>query len=177
MEEGDVDRALELLGWAKAVASRSWAVREALGIAAYHAGDFDRAHRELLAYRRLTDRRDHNHLLADCARALGQHDKVGEYVREMAAADVPGDRLAEAYIVQAGAWADRGDLRGALGMLERLDLDPDEVRPWHPRVWYVAGDLCERMGDRERARDYFEAISAVTEDFHDVDERLAALED
>ena len=127
--------------------------------------------------RRLAGRQDQNHLLADCARALGQHDKVGEYVRDMAAADVPGERLAEAYIVQAGAWADRGDLRGALGVMERLDLDPDEVRPWHPRVWYVAADLCERMGDRERARDYFEAITAVTEDFHDVDDRLAALEE
>jgi tetratricopeptide (TPR) repeat protein len=176
LEEGDTARALELLTWAKAVAPRSAVVRETLGIAAYHAGDFEQAHRELLAYRRMTDRHDQNHLLADSARALGRYDKVGEHVRDMAAARVPEDRLAEAYIVQAGAWSDLGDLRGALGVLERLDLDPDEVRPWHPRVWYAAADLCERMGDHDRARDYFEAITTVTDEFLDVEERLAALE-
>jgi uncharacterized protein HemY len=177
VEGDDPGRALELLTWAKSVAPRSGAVREALGVAAYLAGDFAQAHRELLAYRRMTERHDQNHLLADSARAIGRHEKIGEYVREMAAAPkVPEERLMEAYIVQAGAWADRGDLRGALGVLERLDLDPDEVRAWHPRVWYLAADLCERMGDRGRARDYFEAISAVTEDFLDVEERLAALE-
>jgi tetratricopeptide (TPR) repeat protein len=175
LEDGDLRRAIELLEWAKAVAPRSPSIREALGVARYLAREFAAAHRELLAYRRLSGRQDQNHLLADCARAAGRPDKVAEYVDEMGTARVPKDRLAEGLIVLAGDRADRGDLRAALDALSRADLDPERVQPWHPRVWYLAGDLHERLGERERARDYFEAIAAIDPDFMDVDERLAAL--
>lgn len=175
IEEGQPERAVELLEWVKSVAPRSGVVREALGVAAYHAGDFARAHSELLAYRRMSGRQDQNHLLADCARAAGRHDKVTEYVDEMLRARVPKDRVAEALIVLAGDRADRGDLRGAWDALQRGGLEPDKVEPWHPRLWYAAADLSARMGDREAERDYLEAILAVDEDFLDVAERLAAL--
>jgi tetratricopeptide (TPR) repeat protein len=177
LAEGDLDRALGVLEWAKALAPRSVMVREALGVARYHAGQFAEAHAELAAYRRLSGRQDQNHVLADCARAAGRHDKVVEYVNAMLAADgVHAERIAEGLIVQAGDRADRGDLRGALAVLERAGLDPDEVEPWHPRLWYAAGDVAARMGDVETARDYFEAITAVTDEFLDVEERLAALD-
>jgi tetratricopeptide (TPR) repeat protein len=177
LANGDVPRATELLEWAKAVAPRSVMVREALGVAHYHAADFQAAHRELLAYRRLSGRQDQNHLLADCARAAGRHDKVVEYVSAMQEDDsVHPERKVEGLIVQAGDRADRGDLRGALAVLGRAGLDPVDVQPWHPRLWYAAGDLAERMGDTAAARDYFEAVEAVAEDFLDVAERLAALE-
>lgn len=175
LEEGDVDRATELLTWAKSAAARSAAVREALGVAHYLAGDFAGANRELLAYRRLSGRQDQNHLLADCARAAGRSEKVAEYVDEMARAGAPPDRVAEGLLVLAGERADRGDLRGSLSALERGDLDPCHIQPWHPRLWYFAGDLYERLGHLDRARDYFEAIAAVEEDFLDVEDRLAAL--
>lgn len=175
LAEGDVDRATELLTWAKSVATRSAVVREALGVARYLAGDFAGAYRELLAYRRLSGRSDQNHLLADCARAAGRPDKVIEYVDEMAKAGVATDRVVEGLIVLAGDRSDRGDLRGALAALERAGLDPDRIQPWHPRLWYLSGDLWQRLGDLERARDYFEAITAVTDDFLDAEERLAAL--
>jgi tetratricopeptide (TPR) repeat protein len=177
LAEGELDRALELLAWAKSVAPRSVMVREALGIARYHAGAFAEAHSELATYRRLSGRQDQNHVLADCARAAGRHEKVAEYVTAMVKdPNVHPERVVEGLIVQAGDRADRGDLRGALAVLERGGLDPDEVQTWHPRLWYAAGDLAERMGDRDGARDYFEAVQAVADDFLDVEERLAALD-
>jgi propanediol dehydratase small subunit len=176
LEADDVPRATELLEWAKTAAGRSAAVREALGIARYLAGDFEAAHAELLAYRRISGRQDQNHLLADCARATGRDDKVAAYVREMDPAAVPPDRWAEGLIVLASYRAAAGDYAGALAVLNRADLDPDRVEPYHPRLWYVAGDIAERTGDTDLARDYFEAIAAVEEDFLDVEERLAALE-
>jgi hypothetical protein len=176
LEGGGLERADELLGWAKAVAPRSVMVREALGVTRYQLGDFSTAHSELLAYRRLSGREDQNHLLADCARAAGRHDKVVEYVRAMEADEsVHPERVVEGIIVLAGDRADRGDLRGALAVLERAGLDPDRVEPWHPRLWYAAGDIAERMGDTQSARDYFEAITAVDDEFLDVEERLASL--
>jgi tetratricopeptide (TPR) repeat protein len=176
LEQGDLPRATELLLWAKATAPRTATVREALGVTHYAAGRFADAHSELLAYRRLSGAQDQNHLLADCARAAGRADKVRDYVEEMLDTDVDPARAAEALIVLASDRADRGDLDGGLETLQRADLDPEKVQPWHPRVWYVAADLCERLGRSDDAREYFEAILAVDEEFGDVEERLAALE-
>ena len=176
LESGDTKRATELLTWAKSVATRSGTIREALGVTYYAAGKYAEAHSELLAYRRLSASQDQNHLLADCARAAGRHDKVHEYVEQMIAADVEPSRVAEGLIVLAGDRADVGDLEGALDTLRRADLDPVKVEPWHPRVWYVAGDLSERLGLLEQAREYFGAILAVDDEFGDVEDRLAALE-
>lgn len=174
--EGDEhERSVELLRWAKSVAPGSWAVREAYGVALYRAGEYAKAHSELLTYRRLTNRQDQNHLLADCARAMDRSVKVDEYVEAMRSAPVPPDRLAEAVIVQAGVRADRGDLRGALGVLKSSGLEADRLVPWHPRMWYAAGDLAQRMGDVEAARGYFAAIIAVGDDELDAQARLDEL--
>jgi hypothetical protein len=175
IEEGDLDRATELLTWAKNVAARSAVIREALGVTRYLAGDFVGANRELLAYRRLSGRQDQNHLLADCARAAGRSEKVAEYVDEMVRAGAPAERVAEGLLVLAGERADRGDLRGSIRALELAGLDARRIQPWHPRLWYFAGDMYERLGDLEAARHYFEAIATVEDDFFDANERLAAL--
>jgi tetratricopeptide (TPR) repeat protein len=173
----DTRRALELLSWAKRNAARSAAVREALGIAHYLAGEFAAAHSELLAYRRLSGRHDQNHLLADCARAVGRHDKVADYVEQMIADRVEPERVVEGLIVLAGERADRGDLPGALAALQRAGLRPARVEPYHARLWYAAADLCQRMGDLDQVRDYLEAVVAVDPQFLDAPERLAALGD
>lgn len=176
LEAGDDARAMELLSWAKSAAPRSATIREALGIAHYAAERYSEAHSELLAYRRLSGAQDQNHVLADCARAAGRQDKVREYVDQMIAARVDDERIAEGLMVLAGDRADHDDLDGALETLARAGLDPSEVQPYHPRLWYLAADLSERLGRREEAREYFEAILAVDEDFGDVEERLAALD-
>lgn len=175
--EGDLSRAVELLERARDTAPDSAAVREALGIARYHREEFAAAARELESYRRLSGSEDQNHLLADCARALGDHRRVGEYVEAMTAAGADEERVAEGLIVLAGDHADRGDLQGALATVQRADLAPAEVEPHHVRLWYVAADLAERLGDVDAARGYLEAVTAVTEGYLDARERLAALEE
>lgn len=179
LEEGDLDRALAMLRWARSRAPRSTAIREGLGIALYLHGDFDEAQRELQAYRRMSGRADQNHLLADAARALGRPERVMELVEEMSAAhadkQVPVDRLVEALIVQASIRAERGDFLGALATLERAPL-PEEMGESHSRLWYAAGDIAERMGDVSLAREYFESVLAVEEEFLDTEARLAALD-
>lgn len=174
----DADAARPYLEWAKAVASRSSSIREALGITHYRRADFATAATELTAYRRLSGRVDQNHLLADCARAAGRHDRVAELVEELVStAGVDGGRVAEGLMVLAGDRADRGDLRGAAAVLERIGLAPARVEPWHPRAWYAAADIAERQGDTARVRDLLEAVAAVDPDFLDVSDRLAQLED
>lgn len=168
---------MTVLAWAKERAPRSPSLREAYGLALYEAGRYSDAHAELLAYRRLSERQDQNHVLADCARALGRHEKVAEYVAALAASSPHPERWSEGAIVLSGSHADRGDLGGALRVLEHAGADAGDVTPWHPRLWYAAGDVCARMGKVERARDYFEAILSIQgpDESWDVAERLAAL--
>jgi tetratricopeptide (TPR) repeat protein len=176
LEAGDTKRAVELLQRSKQGASRSAAVREALGIALYLDGRFREASRELAAYRRLSGRLDQNHLLADCARANGQLDKAEAFVTEMMHADVPAERIAEGLMVIAGARSDGGDHRSALAALHRVDLEPAEVQPYHLRLWYLAGDLHEKLGETAKAANLFNSITMVEPDFLDAAERAAALD-
>lgn len=176
VEVGDVDRAIELLDWAKAMAPRSVAIREGLGVAAYMREDFEGAQRELLAYRRMSGRADQNHLLADTARALGRTERVVELVEEMeaghAAGKVPLDNLIEALIVQAGMLADQGRHVEAITLLEHAPLPEGGVSVPHARTWYAAGDIAEQAGELEQAREFFEAAMLVDDDFMDAESRV-----
>lgn len=175
LAEGDLDEAVRLLAWTRDVAPGSAAVREALGIAHYHREEFAAAAEELEAYRRLSGSQDQNHLLADCARALGRPGQVASLVKAMRDAGVEEERMAEGLLVLAGEQADRGDLEGALVTLEEADLAPGDIEPYHVRLWYVAADIAERLGDQATAQEYLEAVTAVTEGYLDAEERLAAL--
>lgn len=176
LEEDNTTHAIRLLGRAKERAPRSSVVREALGIALYLDGRFREAGRELAAYRRISGRLDQNHLLADCARANGQLEKAESLVAEMMRTDVPADRIAEGLMVIAGARADAGDPRAALAALHRVDLTPREVQPYHLRLWYLAGELHEQLGERRRAAGMFNAITTFDPEFLDAAERAAALD-
>jgi len=167
----DPARARALLDWAKSVAPRSAAVREAIGVAAYRLDDFETAAQELSHYRRMSGREDQNHLLADSLRATGRPEKVRELIEAMQDRAHP-QRQIEGWIVYAGALADRGDDLRALAVLERVGLEPDNIEPHHLRLWYVAADLCERLGEHERAQDYLQAIAAFDSELLDVAERL-----
>ena len=178
LAEGDAEGACAYLRWARAKAPRSAALREALGVAAYAAGTYDEALAELTAYRRLSGRVDQNHLIADSLRAQGRPERVPEEVEAMLAGDeVPAGRRTEGLLVLAGARADAGDPAGALDVLGRADLQPGRAQPWHPRVWYLAGELCEQLQRRVDALEYFDAVVAVDPDFLDAAARAGTLRD
>lgn len=180
LEEREGEEALPYLRWAKHLVPRSGAVREALGAALYLAERYDEALAELQTYRRVTGRPDQNHLIADCHRALGRGtEKVAELVEQMRDdPEVPLDRRIEGVIVWASTLADAGDVGAGRAVLRttldelKADEEPTEA---HLRLWYVAGDLAERGGERTVARRWFERIDAVADEFFDVPERLAGL--
>ncbi len=174
---GDPAAALPYLRWARQAAPRSAVVREALGIAAYQLGAYAEALAELTAYRRIAGRQDQNHLLADSSRATGHPERVEDLVEAMTGdPDVPRINQIEGLLVLSGTRADADDLRGALAVLERgADLNPTRVESWHPRVWYAAADLHDRLGETEDARGYLEAVVAIDDDFLDAADRLAAM--
>lgn len=176
LAESDPQRATALLGWAKKVAPRSAAVREALGVDAYRRGDFQTAASELGAYRRLSGRQDQNHLLADSLRATGHGDRVRELVEAMGE-DVNEERRLEAHLVHAGMLADAGDVLRAREVLERAGGEPRAAGPQHLRLWYLAAELSLELGDRRHAVELLHAVVTLDPDFLDAAERLVELDE
>lgn len=151
------------------------AVRELLGLTLYRMGRWAAAIRELEAFHKLTGSLDQHPVLADCHRALGHWAAVDRLWDELRRASPGGDLVAEGRIVAAGALADRGDLAGAIRMLERSPSRRKRLRPHDLRVSYALADLYERSGDIPRARELFAAVASQDPDFADVSGRLAAL--
>jgi tetratricopeptide (TPR) repeat protein len=172
LEKGRFDPAVAAAAQAKDLAPRSGAVREVLGIALYRAGRFTEALRELRAYRRITNRLDQNHLIADAHRALGSPEKAVEAAREAVHARISEEARAEAGIVGAAALADLGRYTEALAMLHGFPPAGPVAKPHHLRLWYVAGDILEREGRTPEAAEEFRRIVRHDPDAFDAAERL-----
>lgn len=175
LERDRLSDAIRAAQQAKALATRSGAVREVLGMALYRRGSFREALRELQAYRRLTGRPDQNHLIADCHRALGSPEKALPLVREALDARIGAPARAEAAVVGGSALADLGRYEEALTLLRRFDRGGEAARPYDLRVWYVTGDVLERAGRTRDAARMFRRIVDHDPDAFDAAERLAAL--
>ena len=129
-------------------------VRELHGLALYRLGRFGEAMAELEAFRQLSGSTEQHPVLADCHRALRHWDEVDSLWAELGAASPSAELVTEGMIVTAGARADRGDLSGAIRMLERgwrisgrKDWKlPRNPRPHHLRRAYALADLYERAG-------------------------------
>jgi tetratricopeptide (TPR) repeat protein len=159
----------------KALAPRSGAAREVLGLAYYGAERWREALRELQAYRRMTGRADQNHLIADSYRALGSPEKAVPLAEEALRARIPEESKAEAAIVAASALADLGRFEEGLALLHRLPTSPEVGRPHDLRVWYVTGSILARAGRREDAVREFRRILRFDQTAFDTAERLAEL--
>jgi tetratricopeptide (TPR) repeat protein len=71
--------------------------------------------------------------------------------------------------------ADRGDLQGAIALLEKAKLDLKRPRDHTLRLIYALADLYERVGDMPKARDLFGRIAERDRDFFDAADRARAL--
>ncbi|MFO7960165.1 MAG: hypothetical protein R6U94_04385 [Nitriliruptoraceae bacterium] len=178
IEEDRPDVAVQVLSWARHQAPRLPAVREAYGIALYHQQRWADALSELQAYRRMTDRTDQNHVIADCLRALDRGLEQVASAAEPLVGDeqAPEDRRAEAAIVWAATLAESGDVGAGRAVLRRFLERPRSGDAEHDlRVRYLAADLAEQARDDEEAGRQFELIAAVDDDFLDVPDRLEGL--
>ena len=126
--DDDPEAALAHARAARARASRIAAIREAVGIAAYHCGDWAQALSELRAARRMGSKSALLALIADCERGLGRPERAIELARGPEAAQLAGDDADELRIVAAGARADLGQLEQALAVLSTPQLDPSRQR-------------------------------------------------
>ena len=174
--DDDPEAALNHARAARARASRIAAIREAVGIAAYHSGDWGQALSELRAARRMGSKSSLLALLADCERGLGRPERAIELARGPEAAQLAGDDADELRIVAAGARADLGQLDQALAVLSTPQLDPNRTGSTAARLFYAYADTLLALGRDDEALQWFlRSAGADIEGVTDAEDRVAEL--
>jgi hypothetical protein len=172
----DPELALQHARYARRRASRIAVVREAAGIAAYHAGEWSEALGELRAARRMGGGPGHIAVMADIERALGRPERALELARGPEAKELgPGETI-ELAIVSAGARRDLGELDAAVVGLQIPELDPARRDPWSGRLFYAYADNLLAAGRESEALQWFvHAADADDEGDTDAARRIAEL--
>jgi tetratricopeptide (TPR) repeat protein len=153
----------------------SAAVRELNGLTLYRLGRWRPAIRELEAFRTLSGSTEQHPVLADCYRAVHQHEMVGELWEELRSASPSAALVTEGRIVYAGSQADRNDVRAAVQTLEHGFTLPKRPLVHHLRRAYALADAYERAGDVVRARELFGRVAVHDRRFADAASRSRAL--
>ncbi|HZC73019.1 MAG TPA: tetratricopeptide repeat protein [Jatrophihabitans sp.] len=174
--ETDPRQALAHARAARARTARVAAVREAVGIAAYHAGEWAEALTELRTARRISGDPSNLPIIADCERALGRPERAAQALSDPDVRRLDPETRAELLIVVSGARRDTGQLDAALSVLVRGGLDRDRPRPGAARLWYAYADTLVALGRKDEAATWF-AASAAQDPEGELDsaERAAAL--
>ena len=165
--EEDPEAALAHAHAARDRASRVAAVREAVGVAAYFAGDYAEAAREIRAYRRMSGDQGYRAVLADCERALGRPDVALRLVAEALGENPDAEESVELRIVESGARLDLGEAAAARLVLEAAlggRPDPATLVPGDQaqlRLASAYADLLEAEGEEAAAAEWLTAIAAA----------------
>ncbi|WP_433472090.1 hypothetical protein ACQPZP_24690 [Spirillospora sp. CA-142024] len=163
---------------ARRLASRVGIVREAAGIAAYHAGEWAEALAELRAARRLGAGDDsYLPVMADCERGLGRPERALDLVKSPEAAKLDPMGRVELRIVESGVRRDLGQIDAAVVTLQIPELRDRRLRPWSVRLFYAYADALAEAGREAEASDWFARAAAADRDGDtDAAERYAELE-
>jgi tetratricopeptide (TPR) repeat protein len=174
--DADPRAALEHARAARARAARIAAVREAVGIAAYHSGDWAQALAELRAARRMGSKSSLLALIADCERGVGRPERAIELARSDEAAALTGDDADELRIVVAGARSDLGQHEQALAVLSTPQLDPKRRGQTAARLFYAYAETLLALGRNADALQWFITTAAADVDgVTDAEERITEL--
>lgn len=172
----DPQLALAHARFARSRAGRVAAVREAAGLAAYHAGEWSEALAELRAARRLGGGPGRLAVLADCERALGRPERALEIARSAEAAQLGTDEAIELRMVAAGARRDLGQFDAAVVALQGPELEAAGLEPWRARLRYAYADNLLAAGrEQDAIRWFLAAAEADVEDITDAGERAIEL--
>lgn len=174
--DDDPGSALAHARFARHRASRVAVVREAAGLAAYHAGEWAEAIGELRASRRMGGA-GHVPVMADAERALGRPERALEIARSPEARDLSPDEAKELLIVVSGARRDLGEVDAAVVGLQVPELDTRRGDdPWTTRLFYAYGEALVAAGRIDDAvRAFLDAAATDAEGETDAEERAAML--
>lgn len=151
-------------------------VREAVGVAAYAAGEYAAALRELRTFRRISGSNIHLPLMADSERGLGRPEKALELAQSDEAKDLDTAGQVEMAIVRSGALGDLERFDEALAALEIPQLDINRGFSFSPRLFRAYGEALTNVDRADEAERWFSqavvaerALGLTEEDEDDVD--------
>lgn len=178
LAEEDPELAYRHARVARRLASRVGIVREAAGLAAYHAGEWAEALAELRAARRLMAGDDsYLPVMADCERGLGRPERALDLIKSAEAEGLDPMGRVELRIVESGVRRDLGQPDAAVVTLQIPELRDRRLRPWSARLFYAYADALAEAGREEEASDWFARAAAADRDGDtDAAERYAELE-
>jgi hypothetical protein len=178
LAEDDPETAYRHAKAARRVASRVGLVREAAGLAAYHAGEWAEALAELRAARRLSTTDDsYLPVMADCERGLGRPERALDLAKAPEVANLEQSGRVELRIVESGARRDLGQYDAAVVTLQVPELRDRRLRPWSARLFYAYADALVDAERTDEAAEWFARAAAADRDGDtDAAERYAELE-
>lgn len=174
--DDDPEAALAHAQAARQRSGRIAAIREAVGVAAYHCGDWAQALAEFRAARRMGSKSQLLPLIADCERGVGRPERAIELARSAEAAQLSGDDADEMRIVAAGARVDLGHLDQALALLSAPPPDPSRKGATAARLAYAYAEVLLGLGRRDEALQWFvHSAAADDEGVTDAEDRIGEL--
>ena len=136
-------------------AGRLGVVREAAGLAAYRAGRYEEALRELRTARRLTGLDVHLPVIADCERGMGRPERALALASSPEVQRLDQAGQVEMRIVAAGARVDMGNPAAGVVLLQPL-AQKARTAPWRGRVFSALADALEAAHRPDEAREWLE---------------------
>ena len=146
-------------------AGRLAVVRETCGYAAYRAGHYEIALKELRAAHRISGDVSMWPVMADCERGLGNPLKALKMAGSAEVRRLGKAEEIEMRIVAAGARRDLGETDAAVVTLQCKELNADKEE-WAVRLRYAYADALAAAGRADEAREWFGKCAAI--DFDEI---------
>ena len=154
-------------------AGRLAVVRETAGYAAYRAGHYEIALKELRAANRISGDVSMWPVMADCERGLGNPLKALSLAGSPEVKQLDKAEEIEMRIVASGARRDLGEVDAAVVTLQCKELK-NESDEWAVRLRYAYADALEAAGRLAEASEWFSKCAAIDhEESTDAQERAA----
>ena len=152
-------------------AGRLAVVRESAGYAAYRAGHYEIALKELRASHRISGDVSMWPVMADCERGLGNPLKALSLAGSAEVKRLAKPEEIEMRIVASGARRDLGEFDAAVVTLTCKELNNEEEE-WALRLRYAYADALDAAGRTQEAKEWFGKCAAIdSEEFTDAAER------
>ena len=152
-------------------AGRLAVVRETAGYAAYRAGHYEIALKELRAANRISGDVSSLPVMADCERGLGNPLKALSLAGSADVKKLAKPEEIEMRIVAAGARRDLGEFDAAVVTLTCKELN-NESDEWAVRLRYAYADALEKAGRIDEARQWFAKCAEIdSEELTDASDR------
>jgi hypothetical protein len=150
-------------------------IHELHGLIQYRLGKYSKAAFALEQFRTLANSTERHPILMDCYRSEKRWADIAYLWSELADVSPSAAIVTEGRIVYSGAYADQGDLKNAVKILEKGWKLPSRPKEHHLRRAYALADLYDRAGTAPKARELFRWIVQTTGTYVDAKERLNQL--